>query len=90
MRQMARYRLYRLLGVCVAFLLATATGWSQSIYLAGHAVGYDSESGAWGVSADGSVVVGWYYNAAGYWCLSLDGFGWHARPRHAGRRLERG
>jgi hypothetical protein len=23
-------------------------------------------------------------------CLSLDGFGWDARPRHAGRRLERG
>jgi hypothetical protein len=31
MRQMARYGLYRLLGVCVVFLLATATGWSQSI-----------------------------------------------------------
>jgi hypothetical protein len=37
MRQMARYGLYRLLGVCVVFLLATATGWSQSIDLAGHA-----------------------------------------------------
>jgi uncharacterized membrane protein len=42
---------------------------------------------AYGVSADGSVVVGWAWNAAGGSCLSLDGGGWDARPRHAGRRL---
>jgi probable HAF family extracellular repeat protein len=44
---------------------------------------------AYGVSADGAVVVGWAYNAAGYGaCLSLDG-GWvgcktSARCRAAG------
>jgi probable HAF family extracellular repeat protein len=50
------------------------------------------ESVAFGVSADGSVVVGWAYdNAAGHAsCLSLDGGGWDAGPRHAGRRWERG
>jgi probable HAF family extracellular repeat protein len=46
---------------------------------------------AYDVSADGAVVVGYGLqrrNAAS--CLSLDGFGWDARPRHAGRRWERG
>jgi probable HAF family extracellular repeat protein len=42
-----------------------------------------------GVSADGAVVVGRARNAAGQACLSLDGVWWDARPRHAGRRLER-
>jgi probable HAF family extracellular repeat protein len=46
---------------------------------------------AYAVSADGAVVVGWAYNAAGQdrafrWTAS----GRDARPRHAGRRLERG
>jgi uncharacterized membrane protein len=37
------------------------------------------ESVAYGVSADGAVVVGWAYNAAGRACLSLDGGWWDAR-----------
>jgi probable HAF family extracellular repeat protein len=61
---MAWYRLYALLSVCVAFLLATATGWSQSLTWLGTLGG--SESWATGVSADGSVVVGWA-DTAGYW-----------------------
>jgi probable HAF family extracellular repeat protein len=67
MRQMARYGLYRLLGVCVVFLLATATGWSQYITWLVREWSYPliRESRATGVSADGSVVVGWYYT--GYW-----------------------
>jgi hypothetical protein len=41
------------------------------------------ESLAYGVSADGSVVVGWAENAAGQVsCLSLDGVGRHGRPEH--------
>jgi probable HAF family extracellular repeat protein len=40
-----------------------------------------------GVSADGSVVVGWadQRRRAGA-CLSLDGGAWDAGPRHAGRQ----
>jgi hypothetical protein len=46
---------------------------------------------AYGVSADGAVVVGWAeQRRRAEACLSLDGFWWDARPRHAGRRLERG
>jgi uncharacterized membrane protein len=39
-----------------------------------------------GVSADGAVVVGLFFDNSGVACLSLDGVGWDARPRHAGRR----
>jgi probable HAF family extracellular repeat protein len=46
----------------VLLLLATA-GWSQSITWLGTLPGYN-RSEASGVSADGSVVVGWAYNAA--------------------------
>jgi probable HAF family extracellular repeat protein len=63
MRQMAWYRLYALLSVCVAFLLATPTGWSQSLTWLGTLGG--DWSRAYGVSADGSVVVGMAQNAAG-------------------------
>jgi probable HAF family extracellular repeat protein len=62
MRQMARYGLYRLLGVCVVFVLATPTGWSQSLTWLGTLGGDYSD--ARGVSADGSVVVGVAVNAA--------------------------
>jgi hypothetical protein len=55
MRQMARYGLYRLLGVCVVFVLATPTGWSQSLTWLGTTGG---RSYAWGVSNDGLTVVG--------------------------------
>jgi probable HAF family extracellular repeat protein len=48
------------------------------------------ESEAYGVSADGAVVVGGLTTPQGRACLSLDGFWWDARPRHAGRQLERG
>jgi probable HAF family extracellular repeat protein len=44
--------------------MATA-GWSQSLTWLGTLGG--TWSGANGVSADGAVVVGWAYNAAGYW-----------------------
>ena len=64
MRQMARYGLYRLLGVCVVFLLATAAGWSQSLTWLGTLPG-GNQSNAWGVSADGAVVVGWANKAGG-------------------------
>ena len=46
----------------VLALLATA-GWSQSLTWLGTLGGGESE--AYGVSADGAVVVGWSYNAAG-------------------------
>jgi len=46
----------------VVSLLATA-GWSQSLTWLGVLPG-GSQSSAFGVSADGSVVVGWAYNAA--------------------------
>jgi probable HAF family extracellular repeat protein len=118
-----------LLGALVLAWMATA-GWSQSLTWLGTLGG--SESGAFGVSADGAVVVGVARNADGQYrafrwtelggmqdlgtlggtwseafgvsadgavvvggarnaegsiaCLSLDGVGRHARPRHAGRR----
>ena len=54
MRQMARYGLYRLLGVCVAFVRATATGWSQSLTWLS-TLGC-SRSDAWSVSADAMLM----------------------------------
>ena len=57
-------RFTALLSACVMSLIAT-TGWSQSLTWLGTLPGIDW-SVAYGVSADGSVVVGWSYNAAGY------------------------
>jgi probable HAF family extracellular repeat protein len=58
-------RFNALLSACVLSLIATA-GWSQSLtWLGTLPGGYESE--AYGVSADGSVVVGWARNAAGQW-----------------------
>jgi probable HAF family extracellular repeat protein len=51
-----------LLGALVVAFIATA-GWSQSLTWLGTLGGNRSE--ARGVSADGRVVVGWSYNAAG-------------------------
>jgi probable HAF family extracellular repeat protein len=56
-------RLYALLSACVLSLIATA-GWSQSLTWLGTLPG-GSSSDAWGVSADGAVVVGRATNAAG-------------------------
>jgi probable HAF family extracellular repeat protein len=58
-----RTRLYALLSASVLSLIATA-GWSQSITWLGTLGGGWSE--AYGVSADGAVVVGYAY-AAGDW-----------------------
>ena len=55
-------RFNALLSACVMSLIATA-GWSQSLTWLGTLGGYWSE--AYGVSADGAVVVGWAVNAAG-------------------------
>jgi probable HAF family extracellular repeat protein len=55
-------RFKALLSACVLSLIATA-GWSQSLIWLGTLGGDWSE--AWGVSADGAVVVGVAYNAAG-------------------------
>ena len=55
-------RFNALLSACVLSLIATA-GWSQSLTWLGTLGGRESE--ARGVSADGAVVVGWAYNAAG-------------------------
>jgi probable HAF family extracellular repeat protein len=46
-------------------LLLTTAGWSQSITWLGTLGG--GWSFAYGVSADGTVVVGWAANAAGNW-----------------------
>jgi probable HAF family extracellular repeat protein len=51
-------RFNALLSACVMSLIATA-GWSQSLTWLGTLGGYRSE--AYGVSADGAVVVGWAY-----------------------------
>ena len=57
-------RFNALLSACVLSLIATA-GWSQSLtWLGTLPDGYGSQ--AYGVSADGAVVVGWADNGAGY------------------------
>jgi probable HAF family extracellular repeat protein len=58
-----RTRLYALLSASVLSLIATA-GWSQSLTWLGTLGG--DWSWAYGVSADGAVVVGGAENAAGY------------------------
>ena len=55
-------RFKALLSACVMLLIATA-GWSQSLTWLGTLGGNRSE--AFGVSADGAVVVGYAQNAAG-------------------------
>ena len=67
MMQMVHSRFNALLSACVLSLIATA-GWSQSITWLGVVA---NDSYAQGVSADGSVVVGWgsyttYYNGDYY------------------------
>jgi hypothetical protein len=77
-----------LLGALVLAWMATA-GWSQSLTWLGTLGGDWSE--AYGVSADGAVVVGGAFNAAGQIGVPFAGrrrVG--CKPRHAGRRLERG
>jgi probable HAF family extracellular repeat protein len=54
-----------LVSAVVLWWMATV-GWSQSLTWLGILPGY-SRSEAYGVSADGSVVVGWVSNAAGHW-----------------------
>ena len=55
-------RFKALISACVLSLIAT-TGWSQSLTWLGTLGG--DQSGAFGVSADGAVVVGWSFIAAG-------------------------
>jgi len=62
MMQVVHSRFNALLSAWVLALLATVA-WSQSITWLGTLGGNQSE--AYGVSADGSVVVGWSYNADG-------------------------
>jgi len=62
MMQMVHSRFNALLSACVLSLIATA-GWSQSITWLGTPC--SNLSHVYGVSADGRVVVGWSYNAAG-------------------------
>ena len=64
MKGSRHFRVSALLSACVMSLIATAS-WSQSITWLGTLGG--NESRAYGVSADGSVVVGWSYNAAGWY-----------------------
>jgi probable HAF family extracellular repeat protein len=84
-------RFKALLSACVMSLIAT-TGWSQSLTWLGTLGGaYSYSSYAYGVSADGAVVVGVAKNAAG----QGRAFRWTAaggmqEPRHAGRLGERG
>jgi probable HAF family extracellular repeat protein len=54
-----------LVSAVVLWWMATVA-WSQSLTWLGILPGY-SRSEAYGVSADGSVVVGWVSNAAGHW-----------------------
>jgi probable HAF family extracellular repeat protein len=63
MKHMAHNGFKALTSAWVLALLATVA-WSQSITWLGTLGGGGSK--AYGVSADGSVVVGWSYNAAGY------------------------
>jgi probable HAF family extracellular repeat protein len=62
MKHWAQNGFKALLSACVLSLIATA-GWSQPITWLGTLGG--DESVAYGVSADGAVVVGWARNAAG-------------------------
>jgi probable HAF family extracellular repeat protein len=62
MKHWAQNGLKALTSAWVLALLATVA-WSQSLTWLGTLGGRESE--AYGVSADGSVVVGWSYNAAG-------------------------
>ena len=64
MKHMAQNGFKALTSACALSLLATVA-WSQSITWLGTLGG--GGSGANGVSADGSVVVGGAENAAGYW-----------------------
>jgi uncharacterized membrane protein len=78
-------RFKALLSACVMSLIATA-GWSQSLTWLG-VLPNGLYSYAYDVSADGSVVVGTArQRRRAVACLSLDGFWWDAKPRHAGRR----
>ena len=65
MMQMVHSRFNALLSACVLSLIATAS-WSQSLTWLGTLAGYD-RSWAYGVSANGAVVVGEAQNAAGQW-----------------------
>jgi probable HAF family extracellular repeat protein len=57
------FRMSALLSAMVLLFVATATSWSQSLTWLGTLGGV--ESVAYGVSADGRVVVGWALNDAG-------------------------
>jgi len=61
--QMVHSRFNALLSACVLSLIATAS-WSQSLTWLGVLPG-GNRSEAYGVSADGAVVVGWSYNNVG-------------------------
>jgi probable HAF family extracellular repeat protein len=63
-----------LLGALVLAFIATA-GWSQSITWLGTLGGYESR--AYGVSADGSVVVGWAYGVSADGAVVVGG-AWNA------------
>jgi probable HAF family extracellular repeat protein len=63
MMQMVHSRFNALLSACVLSLIATVA-WSQSLTWLGTLGG--NQSRAYGVSADGRVVVGWAENAAGH------------------------
>jgi probable HAF family extracellular repeat protein len=63
MKRDGLFRMSALLGATVMLLASTATGWSQSLTWLGTLGG--THSAALGVSADGRVVVGWAFNAAG-------------------------
>jgi uncharacterized membrane protein len=84
-----RWRALWLVWVVVAWVAQPSLA-QRLIWLGTLPGGFWSE--AYGVSADGSVVVGYAYNAVVQrTCLSLDGGAWDAGPRHAtGRLLERG
>ena len=65
MKHWAHNRLKALTGAWVLAWMATA-GWSQQPSLTWLGTLGGNQSEAWGVSADGSVVVGWATNAAEY------------------------
>ncbi len=72
-------RAYALLGAMVLSVVATASGWSQSLTWLGTLPGYYA-SFAGGVSADGTVVVGscayWYPNKYEYYEYDYRAFRW--------------